>query len=244
MISGIVPIKASSGHWAITAIILDFAKVRSVATHSWGITSPPLDDDLLITRGAGHYENGCLPCHGGPGRVIPPVMAAMTPTPPELRERLSRWRPEELFSIVKHGIKFTGMPAWPAQQRDDEVWAIVAFLRRLPELDASAYQRLGVWRGQCADGLSRHASRRRHDATSGRSRCVLALSWGERNRQRAGSVSQALPGNGPSISKTRCAPSAIRTRFSGMMGEIAAQLSDERDARHRDLLRRTACAGH
>jgi hypothetical protein len=128
LISGIVPIKASSGHWKITAFILDFAKVRSVSTHSWGITPPPLEDDLLITRGAAHYENGCVPCHGGPGRVIPPVMAAMLPTPPELRQRLSRWRPEELFSIVKHGIKFTGMPPWPAQERDDEVWAVVAFL--------------------------------------------------------------------------------------------------------------------
>ena len=39
--------------------------------------------------------------------------------------------------IVKHGIKFTGMPAWAAQQRDDEVWAMVAFLRRLPSLDGA-----------------------------------------------------------------------------------------------------------
>ena len=29
MISGIVPIKASSGHWPITAAFLDFAKRRS-----------------------------------------------------------------------------------------------------------------------------------------------------------------------------------------------------------------------
>jgi hypothetical protein len=53
-----------------------------------------------------------------------------------------RYTPEQLFSIVKHGIKFTGMPAWPVQQRDDEVWAMVAFLRRLPDLDAAGYRRL------------------------------------------------------------------------------------------------------
>src|SRR5687768_14177042 len=69
-------------------------------------------------------------------------MAAMTPTPPELRQRLSRWDSEELFSIVKHGLKFTGMPAWPAQQRDDEVWAMVAFLQQFPALDAAEYLRL------------------------------------------------------------------------------------------------------
>jgi cytochrome c553 len=73
---------------------------------------------------------------------LPPVMAAMTPLPPELIGHVGRWKPEELFYIVKHGIKFTGMPAWPVQQRDDEVWAVVAFLLRLPGLDAAAYRAL------------------------------------------------------------------------------------------------------
>jgi hypothetical protein len=31
------------------------------------------------------------------------------------------------------------MPAWPAPQRDDEVWAMVAFLGVFPDLDAEAY---------------------------------------------------------------------------------------------------------
>ena len=34
------------------------------------------------------------------------------------------------------------MPAWPTQQRDDEVWAMVAFLRTLPDLQAEDYRRL------------------------------------------------------------------------------------------------------
>lgn len=66
----------------------------------------------------------------------------MTPPPPYLPPRVARWKPEELAYIVKHGIKFAGMPAWPAQQRDDEVQAVVAFLLELPKLDAAAYRRL------------------------------------------------------------------------------------------------------
>ena len=142
IVSGIVPIKASSGHWAITTRLLDFAKLRSVSTHSWTIQAPPLDDEALLLRGASHYENGCYSCHGGPGSGVSPVMAAMTPEPPGLPRGLSRYTPEQLFTIVKHGIKFTGMPAWPVQQRDDEVWAVVAFLRKMPSLDATAYRRL------------------------------------------------------------------------------------------------------
>ena len=50
------------------------------------------------------------------------------------------WSDVELFWIVKHGIKYTGMPAWPGQARDDEVWAMVAFLRRLPQMSVDEYR--------------------------------------------------------------------------------------------------------
>jgi cytochrome c553 len=60
-------------------------------------------------------------------------------------------RPEELFYVVKHGLKWTGMPAWPAPTRDEEVWGVVAFLKRLPDLDVTEYRRLA--RGDPAAAL-------------------------------------------------------------------------------------------
>jgi cytochrome c553 len=142
MISGIVPIKASSGHWDITAAFLDFAKRRSVKTHTFRMKVPPLDDPALALKGAGHYDFACEPCHGSPAVQQPRIAYRMTPTPPDLLKTVPTYYPEELFYIVKHGIKFTGMPSWPSQQRDDEVWAMVAFLRKLPELDAAKYDEL------------------------------------------------------------------------------------------------------
>lgn len=141
-VSGIIPIKASSGHWAITQWFLDFSKGRSLATHTLGVQAPPLDDHRLVLKGAGHYETGCRGCHGSPSLRHPRVAQAMLPRPPYLPETVPEWEAEELFYMVKHGIKFTGMPAWPTQQRDDEVWAMVAFLQRYPELDAEQYQQL------------------------------------------------------------------------------------------------------
>jgi cytochrome c553 len=142
VVSGIVPIKASSGHWPITAWLLQFAKTRSVATHTLGFETPALDNPALVLKGATHYEIGCRPCHGSPELREPRIAQQMTPRPPYLPPRVPTWTPDELFYIVKHGIKFTGMPAWPAQQRDDEVWAMVAFLLRFPELNADEYRRL------------------------------------------------------------------------------------------------------
>ncbi len=148
--SGVVPIKASSGHWPITAWLLEFSMGRSVSLHSLGVKAPPLDDPALVLRGAGHYETGCFGCHGSPALRQPRVAAAMTPHPPYLAGPAAEWAPEELFYIVKHGVKFTGMPAWPTPHRDDEVWAMVAFLQRFPELDAAEYRRLT--RGETAEG--------------------------------------------------------------------------------------------
>jgi cytochrome c553 len=142
VVSGLVPIKASSGHWRITAWFLHFAMRRSVATHSIGLQAPALDSPRLVLQGAGHYETGCRPCHGSPGLPLPEIPQHMTPHPPALPPRIADWDHEELFYIVKHGVKFTGMPAWPARQRDDEVWAMVAFLLTLPDLDAEGYRRL------------------------------------------------------------------------------------------------------
>jgi cytochrome c553 len=142
VVSGIVPMKASSGHWAITEAFLQFAKRRSIATHTLGIDVPSLDDQALVLKGAGHYDFGCRPCHGSPALEQPTVAEAMLPVPPDLRESVAKYDEAELFYIVKHGLKFTGMPAWPTLERDDEVWAMVAFLMRLPDLSRVEYEQL------------------------------------------------------------------------------------------------------
>jgi cytochrome c553 len=68
----------------------------------------------------------------------------MLPPPTHLPEAVHSWSAEELFWIVKNGLKYTGMPAWPAPDRHDEIWALVAFLRKLPEVDARAYHSLAL----------------------------------------------------------------------------------------------------
>ncbi|MGE3176079.1 MAG: c-type cytochrome [Vicinamibacterales bacterium] len=154
LVSGLVPIKASSGHWRITELVLQFAKQRSIATHSLGTRVPPLDDPALVTKGAGHFEFGCRPCHGSPWSERPRVAAAMLPQPPELRSIVERFDAAELFYIVKHGLKFTGMPAWPAPGRDDEVWSVVAFLTTLPNLTRGEYERLTSEEGDAAEPVA------------------------------------------------------------------------------------------
>ncbi|MBO9589735.1 c-type cytochrome [Devosia sp.] len=123
---------------------------QSIALRSAMIAVPDLDDPKMVLRGAGHFQLVCAACHGSP--EAPPAQLArdLSPAPPQL----TSWRPDaRLFQTVKYGIRHTAMPAWPTDMRDDEVWDMVAFLRRLPTMDAETYAMLahgGAEPGSCA----------------------------------------------------------------------------------------------
>lgn len=221
--SGIMPIKASSGHWAITAWFLNFAMRRSVITHSLGMKTPALNDAALVAQGAGHYEFGCLPCHGGPDLPQPVVAQHMTPHPPYLPPEISKWDADELFYIVKHGVKFTGMPAWPAQQRDDEVWAVVAFLLKLPQLTAGEYQELARSRnpGAPMDNLSAAEEAPRAVSES------CARCHGVNGAGRGLSTFPILAGQRPLYLYASLLAFARGERHSGTMKPLATGLSAE-----------------
>jgi mono/diheme cytochrome c family protein len=88
------------------------------------------------------YGSMCQVCHLGPGIDATPVHAGLTPQPPRLSEAAKEYSPERLFWIVKHGIKMSGMPAWGETHPDKELWNVVAFLQRLPQLGPQEYQAL------------------------------------------------------------------------------------------------------
>jgi cytochrome c553 len=220
--SGIMPIKASSGHWPITAWLLNFTMRRSVITHSLGMNAPKLDDAGLVAKGATHYEFGCRPCHGGPHLPQPVIAGHMTPHPPHLPPEIPKWQPEELFYIVKHGVKFTGMPAWPAQQRDDEVWAVVAFLLKIPKLSAQEYQTVArSLKGPAAtiDDLSESKPAPRI-VSDNCARCHIVD-----NRARDLSVFPILAGQRPDYLFASLLAFARGERRSGIMQPLAASLT-------------------
>jgi mono/diheme cytochrome c family protein len=56
-----------------------------------------------------------------------------------LTDTARRWSAADIFSVVKYGIKMTGMPAWQYRLQEQEIWDIVAFvhngLRQLSPVD-------------------------------------------------------------------------------------------------------------
>ena len=140
--SGVFNIAASSGHWKVTDWFLHWTMRNSVRTHA-ALTAPanPKADQDLVSA-AGLFAASCASCHGAPGVRPSPVMQAATPPAPDLAVNAREWTDKQLFWILKHGVKYTGMPGWAAKDRDDEVRRMVAFVRQLPAMTPATYRTL------------------------------------------------------------------------------------------------------
>ena len=140
--SGLYNVSADEPHWKATLWLLNETRERSVEAHSRGIAAPPLQGEKLVDRGFPHFNETCRLCHGGPGLSPLEFTQGLYPKPPffpskEVQQELSD---SELYWIIKHGFKMTGMPSFGVSHSEEDLWAIVAFVRRLPTLSPSEYQ--------------------------------------------------------------------------------------------------------
>lgn len=140
--SGIYNVAATKPHTKFTHWILNTAIEKSVKRHAEGINSPPLSDDSMVQSGFDHYNEMCVGCHGKPGLSVSELDNGFNPEPPDLIENIKegKWSAEQLFWITKHGIKMSAMPAFGHNHSDEDIWAIVAFLERLPKISPEEYE--------------------------------------------------------------------------------------------------------
>lgn len=116
---------------------IEFARERSISVRAADIKVPPLNDEAALVKGAGNYEAMCAQCHLVPGKAETELSRGLYPSPPNLSKVTVQ--PAEAFWTIKHGVKASGMPAWGKSMSDEDIWHLVAFVRRLPELNATQY---------------------------------------------------------------------------------------------------------
>jgi cytochrome c553 len=143
VVTGVFNLAATTPHPQLWAKFLHFTFTRSVAFHSSDLEPPAdLDSPNRIALGAAHYANVCANCHGAPGIGQNPIALAMTPRPPWLPAQIAQDDDKAIFWILKHGVKYSAMPGWPTQMRDDEIWSMVGFVKTLPKLKYDVYRRV------------------------------------------------------------------------------------------------------
>jgi mono/diheme cytochrome c family protein len=103
---------------------------------------PTLD---VINQALGHYADHCATCHANDGSGDTEIGRGLYPKVPDMRATNTQSLTDgELFSIIEHGIRLTGMPAWGNGTREGErdSWGLVHFVRRLPKLTPEEIERM------------------------------------------------------------------------------------------------------
>lgn len=166
--SGVYNIGADDKHFPLVYWGLETLRERSIAARIDDIEVPPLDDPQMLLAGGLDYNDMCSGCHLKPGKATSDFASGLYPQPPNLAMSAAghghgehgaedshgdaRTSAARQFWIIKHGIKASGMAAFGPSHEDARIWAMVAFLQKLPTLDATQYQILTA-RG---DGGSEH----------------------------------------------------------------------------------------
>jgi mono/diheme cytochrome c family protein len=139
--SGSFDVSAMTPHTAAMNWVLHGIMRRSVQAHATAVAEPTQLAELAA-KGAGDFDEMCVQCHGAPGEQPGEVGKGLNPHPPDLAAAARRWTAAELFWIVRNGIRMTGMPAFGPTHDNDRIWAMVAFVRRLPDMTAAQYAKV------------------------------------------------------------------------------------------------------
>lgn len=137
--SGAYDVAASDEHSGPVQWVLETTMERSVASRAADLGMPALDDSAALREGFHEYEEMCVVCHSAPGERRTNIAQGLNPRAPNLARAADQWTPQELFWITKHGVKMSGMPAFGPTHSDETLWAIVAFVRRLPQMSPEEY---------------------------------------------------------------------------------------------------------
>jgi thiosulfate dehydrogenase len=99
--------------------------------------------DANLIAGIDLYGQHCAICHGtakgDPSAT--PIAKGEYPAPPQLATDGIEDDPEGYsFWIIKHGIRWTGMPSWKNTLTDEQIWTLALFLKHMNKLPPAAVQ--------------------------------------------------------------------------------------------------------
>jgi mono/diheme cytochrome c family protein len=119
-------------------------QVRTASINRHATDRPPanINDAQMVQAGAKAFDkHGCANCHGAPGVPWLKYSEGLNPDPPDLKKIVDQITPAQLFWVVKNGINMTGMPSFQlAGAKDEEIWAIVAFIKKLPTVSETDFK--------------------------------------------------------------------------------------------------------
>lgn len=107
------------------------ASLRREAPNTPNPVSPT---DANLIAGGKFYLNACAGCHGTPGKPFGQRGPILFPPIPELPVVGTDLTEPQIFWPAKHGIRRSGMFANGVWAKDEDLWTVAAFIKRMDAL--------------------------------------------------------------------------------------------------------------
>lgn len=83
------------------------------------------------------YRQNCAICHRAPTPSDLSLGLHFYPPAPQFTHEPADMPESQNFYIIKHGIRWTAMPAWGRTLNDIQIWQLVTFLKHMRDLPPS-----------------------------------------------------------------------------------------------------------
>ena len=113
------------------------ARSMAIPSSARALQNPIPVSSEVIAEGMAHYADHCATCHANDGSGKTEMGQGLFPKAPDMRLPATQDLSDgELFYVIEHGIRFTGMPGWGTGTAAGETssWQLVHFMRHLPKL--------------------------------------------------------------------------------------------------------------
>ncbi len=122
---------------AVEAFVARRVRHLAVPRAAREMTNPVELNEEVLSEARAHFADHCASCHGNDGRGQTTIGQHLYPRAPDMASSKTRSLSDgELFYVIEHGIRLTGMPAWGEDTPEDdrESWKLVHFIRHLPDI--------------------------------------------------------------------------------------------------------------
>jgi mono/diheme cytochrome c family protein len=115
---------------------------ESTDHHATVRMNPLQPTEATLVAGARLYHGYCAGCHGDPNNMDTKFGDSFNPPAPQFWMDAPDMPDYQNFYIIEHGVRWTGMPAWGKQFKEEQIWQLATLLAHIDKLPPAADQEL------------------------------------------------------------------------------------------------------
>ena len=102
--------------------------------------NPVSADEPNLKDGMQLYQANCAGCHGDINHIESASAKTFYPRAPQLMHEKPDMPESQNYYLIKHGIRYSAMPAWRDLMTDQQIRQVVTFLSRMNNLSPQMQQ--------------------------------------------------------------------------------------------------------